>query len=904
MFSVYPIGLRGRFILLLLAAFAMIFAMIAQHTVAHRAEKIADASTHLLDDAKLIAARQQKIVAQANAILNGLMLQPELRAGASGEDCSHVLSERLQQEKEFVQIGKVLPNGEVACAAVSPSNHINLSDRNWFRQALQSENLVVGDVVMGRIVGKPVTVLAKAMRDDAGRATGVVFVSLNLDWLQRQLAEAGLPEDSRLVVVDAKGTVVARHPDHDGWIGRSAAQTPVFQSISARKGPGTIEGPGLEGKPRLIAFTPLLETVSGPMILWLSTPKAAVMAPVQHELVTSLSLAVMVLLLTLGLAFWGGEKLLLRPLLTLSRTATRLGEGDFGTRTNLPHGDDEIGRLARTLDETAAAIEDRERRLAYANRALRVLSAGNRALLRCKTEQELGQEMCRAIVEAGGYRLAWVGYAEDDKRVQPVASWNAAGDFFDGLNITWDETESGRGPTGTAIRHGMPIASSNLQNDPEYAPWRDRAQRYGYAASLALPLRVDGAVIGALNIYAAEPDAFDEEVIELLGESADDLSFGIAALRDEVEQKRTQAALHAAEERFRAVAEASLDALFILRSVRGEHGEILDFEFTDLNPRAEQMLDMARDKVVGQKLCELLPVNRSGGFFDKYVTVATTGTPLEEEFPIDIPEIKAKWVRHQIVRVGDGIAISSRDITQWKQMAAEARQQGRLRKQIMRSVGEGIFGLDTEGRATFVNPAATAMLQWTEDELVGQPMHALHHHTRADGTPYPGKECPIYEAYRDGKVHRVDDEVFWRKDGTSYPVEYVSTPILDDQGVLTGAVVSFTDISARKQAEQALRDSEERFRVTMENIRDAFILINGEDERILLWNPAAEEMFGYSQEEIIGQPMHQLIVPPRFHEAAYAGLARFTQTGEGAAVGRTNELMALRRDGAEFPVEM
>lgn len=311
------IGLRGRFILLL-AAFAMIFTMIALHTVAHRAEKIADASTHLLGNAKLVAARQQRIVAQADAILNGLMLRPELLSGDSAEDCSRVLAERLKQEKEFVQIGKVLPDGEVACAAFPPKGHVSFADRNWFRQALQSENLVVGDVVMGRIVGKPVTVLAKAMRDDAGRATGVVYVSLNLAWLQQQLAEAGLPEDSRLVVVDAKGTVVARHPDHDGWIGRSAAQTPVFQSIAARKGQGTIEGPGLEGKLRLIAFTPLLETVSGPMTLWLSTPKAVVIAPVQHELVTSLSLAVMVLLLTLGLAFWGGEKLLLRPLLTLS----------------------------------------------------------------------------------------------------------------------------------------------------------------------------------------------------------------------------------------------------------------------------------------------------------------------------------------------------------------------------------------------------------------------------------------------------------------------------------------------------------------------------------------------------------------------------------------------------------
>ncbi|MBU0592385.1 MAG: PAS domain S-box protein, partial [Gammaproteobacteria bacterium] len=701
--TTFTLGLRGRLILLIVVAFTVIFAMIVQHTIAHRAEEIANATTHLLHNAKLIAARQQQIQTRAEAILNDLMTRAELRSDVSIKSCEKFLAARAKQEAAFLQIGKVLPNGDLACTAHPAAGRVNLADWDWFQSVLKSENMVVSGALTSRSVNQPTVVFAKAVRNDAGQVTSVLFLSLDLSWLRQELSTDGLQEGTRLVAVDSSGIVLVRHPDgDDDRADKSIAQTPLFQAVTAKSYQGTIEERGLDGLPRIVAFTPLLETVSGPMILWLSVPKAVVEASTQRELTTSLSVAATVLLLVIALVIWGGEKLVLFPLRRLLLAVTRFGSGDLSARTGLPRTEDDIGRLAQSFDIMAESVQ-------------------------------------------------------------------------------------------------------------------------------------------------------------------------------------------ASEARFRAVAEASLDALFILRSVRGEQGEILDFEFTDLNPRAEQMLDMARDKVVGQKLCELLPVNRTGGFFDKYVAVATTGTPLEEEFPIDIPEIKAKWVRHQVVRVGDGIAISSRDITQWKKMSAEIRRQGKLRKQIMSSVGEGIFGLDTEGRATFVNPAATAMLQWSEKELVGQPMHALHHHTRADGTPYPGKECPIYEAYRDGKVHRVDNEVFWRNDGTSFPVEYVSTPIFDDQGVLTGAVVSFTDISARKQAEQILHDSEERFRVTIENIRDAFVLINGEDERILLWNPAAEEMFGYSQEEIIGQPMHHLIVPPCFHEAAYAGLARFTQTGEGAAVGRTNE---------------
>ena len=142
--------------------------------------------------------------------------------------------------------------------------------------------------------------------------------------------------------------------------------------------------------------------------------------------------------------------------------------------------------------------------------------------------------------------MAWVGYAENDKRVRLVASWGAAADFFDSLNITWDEAASGRGPTGAAIRRGIPVTCSNTQTDPDYRPWMEQAQRYGYASSLALPLRLDGAVIGALNIYAAEADAFGEDVIELLGEAAADLAYGIATQRTRAE--REQAALELAEQ--------------------------------------------------------------------------------------------------------------------------------------------------------------------------------------------------------------------------------------------------------------------------------------------------------------------------------------------------------------------
>jgi PAS domain S-box-containing protein len=135
-----------------------------------------------------------------------------------------------------------------------------------------------------------------------------------------------------------------------------------------------------------------------------------------------------------------------------------------------------------------------------------------------------------------------------------------------------------------------------------------------------------------------------------------------------------------------------------------------------------------------------------------------------------------------------------------------------LRRQhqlILNAIGEGVYGVDLQGNATFVNPAGAQMIGWEIHELIGKSMHDVLHHSKLDHTPYPTQTCPIYAAFKDGAVHRVTDEIFWRKDGTSFPVEYISTPMRDEQGNLIGAVVTFQDITQRKWAETVLHHANE-----------------------------------------------------------------------------------------------
>jgi len=143
-------------------------------------------------------------------------------------------------------------------------------------------------------------------------------------------------------------------------------------------------------------------------------------------------------------------------------------------------------------------------------------------------------------------------------------------------------------------------------------------------------------------------------------------------------------------------------------------------------------------------------------------------------------------------------------IAAWQRVERVFRDIERENQLILRAAGEGIYGVNAEGKTTFVNPVAERILGWSAEELVGTNIHSTVHHTHHDGRHYPHEDCPIYAAFRDGAVHQVDNEVFWRKDGTPVWVEYTSTPIRD-RGVVVGAVIVFRDVSQRREADEKLR---------------------------------------------------------------------------------------------------
>jgi PAS domain S-box-containing protein len=213
---------------------------------------------------------------------------------------------------------------------------------------------------------------------------------------------------------------------------------------------------------------------------------------------------------------------------------------------------DSDGRVVRwfgtNTDITGQKLAEEE--LKKLNRTLKALSNSNQAISHATDEKTFLTEVCRIITRDCGHAMVWIGIAEHDERktVRPAANAGFDESYLETLGVTWDESERGFGPTGTAIRTGQPSVCRNILTDAAFAPWREEAIKRGYASSLVIPLKEEKKAWGAITIYSREPDAFSEGEINLLTELAGDLEFGIQTLRLRAARTQAEEALRESKE--------------------------------------------------------------------------------------------------------------------------------------------------------------------------------------------------------------------------------------------------------------------------------------------------------------------------------------------------------------------
>ncbi|MBE9534172.1 MAG: PAS domain S-box protein [Proteobacteria bacterium] len=296
---------------------------------------------------------------------------------------------------------------------------------------------------------------------------------------------------------------------------------------------------------------------------------------------------------------------------------------------------------------------------------------------------------------------------------------------------------------------------------------------------------------------------------------------------------------------------------------------LLGETFEDCNELACQLLACKRDDILGHSLLDFSPPRQPAGRDSKesaqeYTVAALSGAP--QSFPWMIKRKDGVLIDTKVsmktigIEGRDVILLGMHDITERKkieQILSEKEEQVRL---LLNSTAEAIYGLDLEGNCTFCNPSALRLLGYQKQtDLLGKKIHPLIHHTHSDGTPYPEEECHACQAFRSGEGSHIKDEVFWHRDGTSFPVEYRSFPIRKKDELL-GSVVTFLDITEHIQMVEALRASEERFRSVFEAAGVGIVMVDLEGE-VLQVNKAYCRFLGFTEQELMKQDIFKLTHP-------------------------------------------
>jgi PAS domain S-box-containing protein len=445
-----------------------------------------------------------------------------------------------------------------------------------------------------------------------------------------------------------------------------------------------------------------------------------------------------------------------------------------------------------------------EEALRRLNRELRAISNCNQTLLRTTDERSLLEEICRIVCDEAAYSMAFVAYAEHDeaKSVRPVAWAGAEVGYIATAGITWADTERGLGQTGTAIRSGKTCCIQDFATDPRMAPWREGLLQRGFCSGIAVPLKdEEGRAFGSLTIHSGQPNAFTPEEIRLLEELAGDMAFGIVKLRSQAARKR-------AEEEVTLLS-------FALANVH-EAAFLIDDSghFRYVNEEACRALDYTRAQLLGMGVADIDPDFPMEGWPEHWRDLREHRLRSFETrhrtrdgriFPV---EVSANYFEH------DGRAYHLalvRDITERKRAEEKLRQQEQALRQVLDFMPDMVAEFDSDRKRLYANRPTLDYFGVTLEEWRNTSDLYLFYHPddreRIESI-YARSESALPREY-EARMRRADGEYRW------FFVQ--ENPLRDEEGRITRWYVSGTDIEDRKQAEQALRRSEERLRLTLES---------------------------------------------------------------------------------------
>ncbi len=529
------------------------------------------------------------------------------------------------------------------------------------------------------------------------------------------------------------------------------------------------------------------------------------------------------------------------PFETLRRTADgRLIDVSVSASPVQDAGGRVVGGARIVRDVTA--LKQREREVARLSRLYAALSQINHAIVWTPGRDGLFRKVCRALVEHGGFRMAWVGWLDPDtQRIVPVAECGDEGGYLRTIQVYADERPGGSEPSGTAFRSGRPVLCNDSLKDPATGPWRAEFERRGFRSSAAFPVRVSGRVAGVLSVYAARAEFFRDKEVALLEEAAADLSFALDNFDRDDEKRRAERTLRSEKQFSDTMIESMPGILYFydrngrflrwnrnFETVSGYSGtEIARMHPTDfftgadrtrVEQRIAQVFDLAESSI------EALFVARDGTATPYFFT----GRRVQYE--------------GQPCLVGVGIDISDR-----RRAEARVAESERKYRELVENANSIILRWTPEGRVTFLNEFGQRFFGYAAEEIVGR---------HVTGTIVPPAESGgrdlrrlMDELCADPQAYEQNVNENMRRTGERVWIAWTNRVVRDAAGRAAEFLSVGTDITERRRAEAALREAELRFHTLFEQTPAGVVVVDPDTAAVVECNEQAARQLGYSVRE-------------------------------------------------------
>ena len=537
--------------------------------------------------------------------------------------------------------------------------------------------------------------------------------------------------------------------------------------------------------------------------------------------------------------------------------------------------------LQKTHDELELRVEERTHELLLTNRTLKMISACNQALIHSDNQNELISAICRIVVQTGGYRLCWLGFAEQnaEKSVHPVAAEGYEEGYLQNIQVSWADNEYGRGPTGTAIRTGQPVIAQNIHTNPSYAMWRKQATLRGYASACALPLMVDGQAIGALNIYAGQPDAFGPQELTTLLELSSDLAYGIAALHARAERLQSLEALRLSEAHYRLISENTADMIWTLY-LDNQH-----FEY--ISPSVQKMLGYSVEEALELNLLQILApeslermsaawLARIQDYFAEPVQISYTDEveQIRKDGSLCPSEITTNFVAGPSGRLL--VVGVTRDISERKRANALLQKSQSSLEMAQAQMHLGSWELDPQTGQGFWSREMFQLFGF--DPQAGVPlldefMQKIHPQDREKllagqaSVMQTGESCTV--------IYRSNPDL-----GPTRYFEASQHAVRAADGQFLYMAGTALDVTEKQQAQEDLRQSEETTRAILNASTESAFLVEP-DGTVLAANQPGAARLGVESSALIGKELFDFI-PPATAAQRRAVMQQVVQSGKPA----------------------